>query len=209
MTELILVRHSRPHGGVKDPGLTDFGRELAESVARWLVHDNPDVLVSSPLVRARETGEPLARMLGKEIVTVEGLLEWEGVPPRPHYIPMDDYEPDHPAMAALIEGRYADFVPPFDREKFRAGAAAVVDEIFERWPVDRVVAFCHGGIINAMLDAVLAPRDGFFFVYPAYTSISIIERVASGRTVIRSINDTGHLLGDRRPGTRRPGILDG
>jgi probable phosphoglycerate mutase len=213
MTELILVRHSQPHGGVADPGLTPWGLQLAERAAAWLAHDPVDVVVASPMRRAQETAAPIAAALGREVHTLQGLLEWEAVPPRPVYVPLDEFPLDHPARLSLTEGRYPDFVPPFDHQQFRATARAALDEIFDRWPVDRIVAVCHGGVINAMLTAVieesLGVTDGFFFVYPAYTSMSVVERVAGGRTVLRSINDVGHVMGERIPGAVRPSILEG
>jgi probable phosphoglycerate mutase len=113
-------------------------------------------------------------------------------------------------MRALHEGRYGDFRPlGYDEAEFLQRADAALHAIFDRWPVERVVAVAHGGIINAMLDVVLRPRDGFFFVHLAYASFSVIERVPAGRMVVRSVNETGHLLADRRPGSRRPVVLDG
>ena len=210
MTELILVRHSQPHSGVADPGLTPQGVELARAAARWLAHDTVDVVLSSPLRRAMETAAPIAAALGLRVESFDGLLEWEAVPPRPHYIRLEEVGLEHPANRALHEGRYEDFRPlGFDEAAFVAGAKVALDEIFARWPVERIVAVAHGGIINAMIASVLEPRDGFFFFMPGYTGISIVERVPAGRTVVRTLNDTGHLLGERRPGTTRPTVLDG
>jgi probable phosphoglycerate mutase len=210
VTELILVRHSQPHGGLPDPGLTPHGLELARAAARWLAHDEVDVVLSSPLRRAVETAEPIAAAVEREIITFDGLREWEAVPPRPLYIRLEEIGLDHPANRALHEGRYEDFRPlGFDEQAFVDGAAAALQEIFDRWPVQRIVAVAHGGVINAMLASVLHPRDGFFFVMPGYTATSIVERVPGGRIVMRTVNDTGHLLGERRAGTRRPTVLDG
>ena len=61
MTELILVRHSQPYGGVDDPGLTPWGLQLAERAAAWLAHDPVDVLLASPMRRAQETAAPIDR----------------------------------------------------------------------------------------------------------------------------------------------------
>jgi probable phosphoglycerate mutase len=210
VTELILVRHSQPHSGVADPGLTAHGVELAAATARWLAHDTVEVVLSSPLRRAMETAAPIAAALGLPVVTFDGLLEWEAVPPRPHYVRLEEVGLEHPANRSLHEGRYEDFRPlGFDEPAFVDGAALALREIFDRWPVGRIVAVAHGGIINALVASVLEPRDGFFFFMPGYTGISILERVPAGRTVVRTVNDTGHLLGERRPGSTRPSVLDG
>ena len=213
MTELILVRHSQPYGGVDDPGLTPWGLQLADRAAAWLAHDSVDVLLASPMRRAQETAAPIAAALKLAVNTFDGLLEWEAIPKRPIYVPLDEFPADHPALLAMVEGRYPDFVPPFDHQKFRNTARATLDEIFERWPVERIVAVCHGGVINALLTAVieesLGSTDGFFFVYPAYTSMSVVERMPNGRTVLRAINDVAHVMGERIPGSVRPSVLEG
>jgi len=72
MTRLYLVRHgiAVPHG---DPGysdddrpLTDEGRTRMRQVARGLRHlrVKPDRILASPLPRARETAEIVAKALG-------------------------------------------------------------------------------------------------------------------------------------------------
>ena len=56
----------------------------------------------------------------------------------------------------------------------------------------RVVAVCHGGVINVALASVLGLDQPLWFD-PGYTSIS---RMAASRTGIRSVsslNETAHL----------------
>src|SRR5207237_10051682 len=67
--ELVLVRHAEPvrvEGGdvPADPHLTPRGREQAARLAAWLAHEPIDHLVTSPLVRARETVAPVAAATG-------------------------------------------------------------------------------------------------------------------------------------------------
>ena len=64
MTRLLLVRHARPAADFAaelDPGLDDVGRRQAEELAARLSALPPLPVVTSPLRRARETAEPLAR----------------------------------------------------------------------------------------------------------------------------------------------------
>jgi len=63
-------------------------------------------------------------------------------------------------------------------------------------PAGRVAAVCHGGILNAMLGGILG-IDHVFWFSPGYTSVSRLARFASGRTVVRSINETAHLVATR------------
>lgn len=64
MPRLYLVRHGRAAAGFAehaDPGLDELGRSQADAVAGELASLGPLALLSSPLKRARETAEPLAR----------------------------------------------------------------------------------------------------------------------------------------------------
>jgi broad specificity phosphatase PhoE len=64
MPRLYLVRHGRAAATFAehaDPGLDPLGRSQAEAVAERLAPLGPIALLSSPLARARETSEPLAK----------------------------------------------------------------------------------------------------------------------------------------------------
>ncbi len=67
--ELILIRHGQPEWvrdglNVDDPPLTDLGRRQAAAMARALAEERVDRILVSPLVRARQTAEPLVDVLG-------------------------------------------------------------------------------------------------------------------------------------------------
>jgi probable phosphoglycerate mutase len=99
---------------------------------------------------------------------------------------------DDPRSTALADGRYSDFVPVMDVAAFRARVELGFGSLFDRYPTGRVVVASHGGAINCFLANILGLSEIFFFL-PAYGSVSRVERLASGRTVIRSVNETGHL----------------
>ena len=101
-----------------------------------------------------------------------------------------------PRAIALAEGRYDDFVPSLDRDAFRARVARALDEVFDRWPVGRVAAVCHGGMLNAAIGGVLG-IPGLFWCNPGYTSVSRLRRLPSGRTVVVSVNETARLYASR------------
>jgi len=72
---LYLVRHARAAPGDPDElrPLTPEGREEARRLAERLAGERPDAVVTSPLLRARETAEVLARACGLEAVPDERL----------------------------------------------------------------------------------------------------------------------------------------
>ena len=65
---LLLVRHADAAPGEPDElrALTPEGRAAARELGERLANDGvrPDVILTSPLLRARETGEALAAALG-------------------------------------------------------------------------------------------------------------------------------------------------
>jgi phosphohistidine phosphatase len=75
--QLYLVRHAKAADGEPDElrPLTPEGREQARTLGERLREEGlkPDVVVTSPLLRARQTGEELARNLGVESEPHDGL----------------------------------------------------------------------------------------------------------------------------------------
>jgi len=72
---IYLVRHAKAAPGDPDQlrPLTPQGREEARLLAEQLAAERPDAVVTSPLLRARETAEVLARACGLEAVPDERL----------------------------------------------------------------------------------------------------------------------------------------
>jgi broad specificity phosphatase PhoE len=78
--EIVLVRHAQPDwepGGrsVDDPGLTKLGHIQAERAARRLADEHFDHIYRSPLLRVRETADPICRALGQEPIELAWLRE--------------------------------------------------------------------------------------------------------------------------------------
>src|SRR4051812_32493846 len=88
--ELVLIRHGEPEwvrdgASVDDPPLTALGADQARRLGEHLAELAPDDLFVSPLVRAQQTAEPLARVLGRSAATLPWLAEiatpeWAGIP---------------------------------------------------------------------------------------------------------------------------------
>lgn len=86
---ILLIRHARAQGvegryiGRTDPPLSALGREQAEALARDLAASGLRTLATSPLLRARQTVEPLARALDLTPLVLDDLAEidlgtWDG-----------------------------------------------------------------------------------------------------------------------------------
>jgi probable phosphoglycerate mutase len=194
--DLLWVRHGEPErvasgtGVPADPPLTARGREQAERLAAWLAVEPIDVVLSSPQRRAIETAEPIARAHGLEMQVVEGLVEYDVR--SDSYIPMEELRATRdPQLAAMYEGRWEDFGAE-SADTFRIRVAATLDELVSAHPGRRVVAVCHGGVINVALGVVLG-LDRHLWFEPHYTSLSRMVASRTGVRSLASLNERAHL----------------
>jgi phosphohistidine phosphatase SixA len=72
---VILVRHAEAAAGQPDEArpLTEQGHEAARLLGDLLAERNPDAVVSSPLLRARQTAEAIAEPSGVAVEVDERL----------------------------------------------------------------------------------------------------------------------------------------
>ena len=72
---LIVVRHAHADSGDPDElrPLSSRGQEEARALAQRLAADPPDLVLTSPLLRARETGAAIASETGAELRVDERL----------------------------------------------------------------------------------------------------------------------------------------
>jgi broad specificity phosphatase PhoE len=199
--ELLLVRHAEPvrigpgtAAGPADPNLTHRGRTQADRLAAWLGAEPVDAVLSSPLLRARETAEPIGRALGLDVEVVDGLMEYDAQ--SDFYIPVEELREtrDH-HWTAMIEGRWDELggEPP---DRFRARIVPCVNAIIDRFPGATVAAVCHGGVINVYLAALLGLERHLWF-HPEYTSISRVAAARTGERSVVTLNETAHLVATR------------
>jgi 8-oxo-dGTP diphosphatase len=116
--------------------LSDEGRAQADRLTSELAAGGPiAALYTSPLLRCRQTLEPLAETLGLPLVQREAFAEAPGVP-----------VVDAGSLwvaSAWLGGR----------------AVALLDELVATHPGQRVVCCSHGDVLPSLL-ALLAGRDG-------------------------------------------------
>jgi probable phosphoglycerate mutase len=191
--ELLLIRHALPVRieGVEnaDPELSTEGRRQADALARWLAEEIIDAIYVSPMRRAVETAEPLARSLELDVEVDDGLSEFDrGFD---FYIPMEDLKAEnHPHWQVLSSGRWEDV--PGDLFAFRDRVVGTIDAIVSANPSRRVAVICHGGVINAYTAQVLGIEAPLFFE-PGYTAISRVLAASGGARSIASLNESAHL----------------
>jgi len=192
MTTLLFVRHGETDWnrqgrfqGTRDIPLNDEGRAQARRLAaRWPW--GGDVLLSSPLLRARETAEILAPALG---LTIGGF--------DPRLI-----ERSYGAAEGLtLAERQAAFphggVPGVEApEAIRARARAFLASVTEAYPGRKVVVVSHGGFINVILSLVSRGDHGTGKTLLGNTSVSEVRWSPRGwRTVSTGLVPGSSALG--------------
>ena len=86
-TKICLVRHAeiKRYVGELIPdavGISAKGKKTAKKVAEYLKNENVTVVYSSPIARASETAEVVAKALGVDHITMKQFTERKGVIPR-------------------------------------------------------------------------------------------------------------------------------
>jgi len=186
--ELILVRHGLPErrDDTADPPLSDIGHDQARRVAAWLAHDRIDAVVSSTMLRARQTAEPFARQAGHEVACHDGICEFDRESGT--YVPMEELKrDDYAAWLAMATGDHG-----VDIAAFQAVVVETLERIVESHSGKRVVVFCHGGVINVWTAHVLGMAPRLFFE-PDYTSVHRYMCARTGQRNVVCLNDRGHL----------------
>jgi probable phosphoglycerate mutase len=166
-----------------------MGRTQAERLARWLGAEKLGAVYSSPMRRARETADPLARVLGVNPVIDADLVEMDHL--SDVYVPLEQLKAeDYPRWQELIQsgGLYAGV----DLTAFRRKVMESIERAIAAHPGGRVAVVCHGGVINAWAGHVLGIADPFFLDV-AYTGVSRFLAASTGERSVRSLNETAHL----------------
>jgi phosphohistidine phosphatase len=122
---LFLVRHAEAAPGEPDAlrPLTDEGRATARALAQRLAHEPIDAVLSSPLLRARETASAIARAARLEAepddrlapgATAETLRA--ALADRGETVVVVGHNPDCAEIALELTGRLVSFAPGACRE---------------------------------------------------------------------------------------------
>lgn len=113
--DLYLLRHGEAGQAPRDEDreLTERGHEQARAVAAGLARLNPglDAILASPLPRAVQTAQPVARALGLEVQTADALAPGHGpdqplalLPGRGERVLLVGHEPQMSGIALHLTG---------------------------------------------------------------------------------------------------------
>lgn len=211
MTELTFIRHGETDfnrelrfQGQVDVPLNALGRAQAARLAERLRHaPKPDALISSDLLRVRQTAAPLAAAWGLEPTLEAGFREqgfgiFEG-------LDAPTIRARHPELwRGWIEHR-GDFALPGGESlvQLHARVMAAVARWAERHVGARLVVFTHGGVLDMLWrQARGLPIAGLRQCDIPNTGINVL-RWAEGRLDIERWADAAHLQG-LAPGVAAP-----
>jgi len=200
MTQIILVRHGQTpwnkdkiFRGSRDIPLNDQGREEARLAGEWLKGETIDAAYCSPLSRARDTGEAIARHHHLTVADLPGLTDlcygdWEGVP------------------LTEVKVKYADLYRQWETapQTVRFPGGETLDEVKERslaaveWAVQRhpgqtVLLAAHRAVNKVLICALIGLDNSNFWRIGQDTTA--VNRFDWNGTVwqIMALNDTCHL----------------
>jgi broad specificity phosphatase PhoE len=159
-TLLGLLRHGQTDWnidlrlqGSTDIPLNDTGRAQALQAASVLNRDDWDVIIASPLSRAKDTADIVAKELGMNVVIVPELIERSfGVAEGLDHASWRKMYESH----AVIEGLES-------LEDLRARTILLLDLIANDYAGERVLAVSHGAFIRKVLTIISngeLPREG-------------------------------------------------
>ncbi|MFJ4637033.1 bifunctional RNase H/acid phosphatase [Streptomyces hygroscopicus] len=200
----VLLRHGETPltpekrfsgSGGTDPGLSPVGRHQAERVAAALAaRGTIQAVVTSPLLRCRETADVVARRLGLDVRVDEGLREtdfgaWEGLT----FAEVKERFPDD--LAAWLASSKA--APTGGGESFASVARRVAlsrDKLIARYPGRTVLLVTHVTPIKTLVRLALgAPPEALFRMELSAASLSAVAYYADGNASLRLLNETAHL----------------
>lgn len=158
--DVFLVRHGEAAtdwGESADPGLSALGKQQAEQAARDLVPQlSQDVqIISSPLARAQETAQPLARLLGSEIALSDVFREV------PAPVPLEQRQD---WLSRFMAQQWSQ-----QDKALQQWRSAILDALRELH--QPVVIFTHFLVINGVAGHVL-DRDETLCFFPANGSVT-------------------------------------
>ncbi|MFJ8067274.1 histidine phosphatase family protein [Psychrobacillus sp. NPDC096426] len=192
--EILVIRHGQSeadllgvHEGRADFSLTALGEQQAKRMATYVAsHFPPDIILTSPLKRAKSTALIIQGAVGCELLEEKDLMEFNNgvlaglsreeaaikypIPPngRPAHIPIENGESD-------LEFRYR--------------AERIYHKVlFDYSNCERIAIVSHGGLISHLLKAFLRqPINNEFVFATGDTGIHLLE-VKGDKRIVKFLN---------------------
>lgn len=162
---IYVARHGQTQWNVEnricgrtDLPLTEEGSRQAELLGKKAAVCGMDLIIASPMLRARQTAEAVAKHCGVPVITDARLIEqdygsFEG---------MSRFDEGFLANKRQFAVRYPGGESMMD---LAARAYSLLDEIREKYPDKTVCLVCHGGICRVIRTYFQAMTNEEYFHY--------------------------------------------
>jgi probable phosphoglycerate mutase len=200
-TRLQMLRHGQTefsaqgrYSGRVDLPLTELGeRQAAAAAARLAPAEGVAAVVSSPMLRARQTAEPVAAALGVPLRVHDGLIEadfgaWEGLTfteasardPQLHTRWLTDHSVAPPGGESM--------------DAVHRRVRRVRDQLIAEHGAATVVVVSHVTPIKSLLRMALDAGPSLLHrLHLDIASLSVAEFYPDGPAIVRLVNDTSYL----------------
>lgn len=185
MKTIYFVRHGESAGNVSlykaglDPNLTEKGEAQAREVAKRFTTIPIDIIIASPLIRARKTGAQIAQITNTPLIIDEGVTEWR-IPEKMIGV----LKADCPKMTAMIDddfARHGIFPGGESFSELKSRALTMIEKIEARSENNILIAshdvFIHMIVATILFEEQLTHRE-FSLLY---------ERLRSSNTGITKL----------------------
>ncbi|MBL7064769.1 MAG: histidine phosphatase family protein [Anaerolineae bacterium] len=202
MTRIVLVRHGQTvwnrearFRGRADVELDELGLQQAQATGRYLAARWPVVATyASPMRRAMQTAEPIARAQGLDAHPLEGLMdidfgELQG-------LSVDEVKQRYPTLyRAWLEVPHTVHFPGGEGlNDVRKRVLAGLDEVVARHVGQTVALVSHTVVNRVLLCAVLGlGNEHFWRLRQGTCAVNVFDVKEDGAFIIGLLNDTCHL----------------
>jgi len=202
MTSIYLIRHGETawnkeeiFRGRTDVPLNETGLKEAALAAESLKEIEIHGIYSSPLSRAWETAEKIARFHPVEVQSLDGIIDmsfgrWEG---HSHQEIRETYPElyrqwgEEPHRVKLPEGESLDEV--------RVRSMAALNEVIQLHPGKTLALVSHRVINKVLICGILGIENSHFWQIGQDTTAINLIQFTNGRYVLSFLNEACHLKG--------------
>jgi broad specificity phosphatase PhoE len=200
MTSIYLVRHGQTawnkeeiFRGRTDIPLDETGLKQAALAGEYFKEISLQGIYSSPLSRAWQTAERIAKIKSLTVQPLDGLVDmsfgnWEGRPLQEvRETDAERYRQwrDEPHLFKLPDGESLD--------EIRIRAMAALKEIIEKHPEGNVVLVSHRVVNKVLICGILGIDNSHFWQIAQDTAAINLIQYKRGRYILSLMNETCHL----------------
>jgi len=209
LTSIYLVRHGQTawnkeeiFRGRTDVSLDETGLRQAALAGQYFKEIRLDAIYSSPLSRALETAQEIARVHSLEVQPLPGIIDmsfgsWEGHPLQ------EVREKDADLYRQWTEKPHLFRVPGGESlDEVRVRAMAALEEVVQLYPGRTVVVVSHRVVNKVLICGILGIDNSHFWQIGQDTvAISLIQ-FKKGKYTLNLLNETCHLKPLKKEGLR-------